>query len=180
MSGGAAVNYVAVVERSDWEKESWTEKGSVTEMLGDFSGWNECVLELLEKSSPAQSFRWALHDRDPLSSWSDGRCIILGDAAHPMLPFLAQGAAMGIEDAQALAHCLDNIPADDVGEAFFKLRGERTARVQLAARKNMNVFHERNRFVRFVRDRVLFMMGVIYPEFMNKKLRWLYGYTFRK
>ncbi|OUS00642.1 hypothetical protein A9Q81_10145 [Gammaproteobacteria bacterium 42_54_T18] len=180
VSGGDAVNYVAVVERSDWEKESWAEKGTVAEMLGDFSGWNVGILKLLEKSNPAQSFRWALHDRDPLSSWSDGRCIILGDAAHPMLPFLAQGAAMGIEDAQALAYCLDNTPANGVGEEFFKIRGKRTARVQLAARKNMSIFHERNVFVRFVRDRVLSLMGVIYPEFMNKKLRWLYDYKFRK
>ena len=179
VSGGDAVNYVAVVERSDWEKESWTEKGSVTEMLRDFDGWTVDVLKLLEKSNPAQSYRWALHDRDPLSTWSDGRCVILGDAAHPMLPFLAQGAAMGIEDAQALVHCLDTFPASDVGEEFFALRGKRTARVQLAARKNMIVFHERSGLVRFVRDRVLSIMGIIYPEFMNRKLRWLYDYRLR-
>ena len=132
--------------------------------------------KLLEKSNPEKSYRWALHDREPLSSWSDGRCIILGDAAHPMLPFLAQGAAMGVEDAQALVHCFDSVPADAVGEKFFQLRGKRTARVQLTARKNMKVFHESNSLVRFVRDRVLSTMSVVYPEFMNRKLRWLYGY----
>ncbi len=179
VNGGDTLNYVAVVERSDWEKESWTEKGSVTEMLRDFDGWTVDVRRLLEKSNPAQSYRWALHDRDPLSTWSDGRCVILGDAAHPMLPFLAQGAAMGIEDAQALVYCLDTFSASDVGEEFFKLRGERTARVQLTARKNMKVFHERSSLVRFVRDKVLSVASVIYPEFMNKKLRWLYDYRLR-
>ncbi len=179
VSGGEAVNYVAVIERTDWEKESWTEKGSIAEMLRDFEGWDVGVQRLLEKSNPEKSYRWALHDRDPLLSWSDGRCIILGDAAHPMLPFLAQGAAMGIEDAQALVHCFDNVPADEVGEMFFQLRGKRTARVQLTARKNMKVFHERNGIVRFVRDRVLSTMGMIYPEFMNRKLRWLYDYRLR-
>ena len=93
-----------------------------------------------------------------------------------MLPFLAQGAAMGIEDAQALVHCLDSVPADEVGGMFFQLRGKRTARVQLTARKNMKVFHERNNLIRFVRDRVLSTMSLIYPEFMNRKLRWLYDY----
>ena len=176
VSGGEAVNYVAVIERSDWDKESWTEKGSVAEMLDDFEGWDAGVKALLEKSNPEKSYRWALHDRDPLPSWGDGRCIILGDAAHPMLPFLAQGAAMGIEDAQALVHCFETVPADEVGDMFFQLRGKRTARVQRTARKNMNIFHERSRLVRFVRDRVLSTASVIYPEFMNRKLRWLYDY----
>jgi len=117
-----------------------------------------------------------LHDRDPLPSWGGGRCIILGDAAHPMLPFLAQGAAMGIEDAQAFVHCLDSVPASEVSDVFFQCRGKRTARVQLAARKNMKIFHERHYLVRFVRDRVLSMVSVIYPGFMSRKLRWLYDY----
>jgi salicylate hydroxylase len=87
-------------------------------------------------------FRWALYDRDPLPRWGDGHVTLLGDAAHPMLPFMAQGAAQAIEDAAVLARCLSSI--DDPPAALRRyedFRRDRTAEVQQAARQNAVLFH---------------------------------------
>ncbi|OUS23660.1 hypothetical protein A9Q99_26825 [Gammaproteobacteria bacterium 45_16_T64] len=179
VKGGRKLNYVAVTERDNWDRESWTEKGSVDELLNDFLGWDPALLSILKKTSDEDCFRWALYDRNPLDTLSNGRCLVIGDAAHPMLPFLAQGAAMGIEDAQALAWCLQRFPPERVGEQMLFLRGKRSARVQLAARKNMSIFHERSRGIRWARDSILRTVSLMYPNFMNKKLQWLYEYKLK-
>jgi len=101
VSGGRMMNVVCVVERGDWERESWTDKGEVADVLARFEGWHPIVRSLVGAFS--ETFVWALHDRSELPCWSDGRVTLLGDACHPMLPMMAQGAAQSIEDGAALA-----------------------------------------------------------------------------
>ena len=140
LRGGDLVNFVAVQERSDWQKESWNEPGDINELRDTFSGWHPEVTELLAASE--QCFLWALFDRQPLEQWTDQNVALLGDACHPMLPFLAQGAAMAIEDSYALAHCLaNNNNTIDALKTYQDIRLTRTRDIQLGARKNASLYH---------------------------------------
>ena len=142
VNGGKNLNCVCLVEQNGWLNESWSEKGDIEELKMIYKGWNRTIGTLLEYVDPNTLYRWALHDRPPMKEWSKGRILVLGDAAHPMLPFLAQGAAMAIEDGAVIANCIDNF--DDIEEAlnqFEKIRKPRTSYVQLAARRNAKVFH---------------------------------------
>ena len=143
--GGAILPiYDAVhkAEQDGWLNESWSEKGEIGELKRAYKGWNKKIETLLQHADPNTLYKWALHDRLPMKQWSKGRIVVLGDAAHPMLPFLAQGAAMAIEDGAVLANCIDNF--DEVEEAlkyFEKIRKPRTSYVQSAARRNAKVLH---------------------------------------
>lgn len=137
---GELVNYAAILEEDCWTTESWTEPGRKSELLARLADWGPEVCTLVEATQSL--FRWALFDRDPRAQWSQGRATLLGDAAHPMLPFLAQGAAMAIEDAYVLADRLVSVPsATDALAQYEALRKERTANVQLGARRNAETFH---------------------------------------
>ena len=153
--GGALVNCVCVVEKAGWEVESWTQRGDHVELKRDFAGWHGTVAALIDSMDADACFKWALFDRPPMPKWSDGRVTLLGDACHPTLPFMAQGAAMAIEDAAVLARCVDG--ADDVGKALTRyesLRRSRTSRIQLGSRGNAKLFHLRPPFS-WLRNRAL-------------------------
>ncbi len=143
VSSGRNVNWVAMEPRTDWDVESWTEPATKAEALAAYQGWAPELRTLIDTAGldGRQIYRWALHDRDPLPTWGRGRISLLGDAAHPMLPFLAQGAAQAFEDAAVLARCLQRVNAVDALRAYEDLRRERTAKIQLAARHNSIVFH---------------------------------------
>ncbi|WP_158973045.1 FAD-dependent monooxygenase [Paraglaciecola sp. L3A3] len=140
LRGGDLVNFVAVQERDDWRNESWNEPGDISQLRQTFSGWHPEVTELL--AATQSCFLWALFDRKPLTQWVDKNVALLGDACHPMLPFLAQGAAMAIEDAYTLAACL-SINADSQAALlqYQNLRIKRTSDIQIAARANANLYH---------------------------------------
>jgi salicylate hydroxylase len=137
---------VGVAPSTTWTLESWTAPGRLDEALADFEGWNPVVRRLIAevgaRSGEAPVYRWALYDRDPLPRWGEGAVTLLGDAAHPMLPFMAQGACQAMEDGAVLAACLQLVP-DPVRalRRYEDLRRERTAAVQLAARRNETTFH---------------------------------------
>ncbi|HEY0223896.1 MAG TPA: FAD-dependent monooxygenase [Pseudolabrys sp.] len=137
---GEIFNFVAAVERCDWLVESWTERGTAEECAADFAGWHEdiqTIISLLEKP-----YKWALLGREPMERWSEGRITLLGDACHPMLPFMAQGAAQAIEDGATLAAVLAR--SADVPEALRRyeaLRLPRTARIQTTAAGNKTRNH---------------------------------------
>ncbi|MGK0247699.1 MAG: salicylate hydroxylase [Oleispira sp.] len=140
LRGGGLVNFVAVQERTDWQKESWSEPGDINELRATFAGWHPEVTALL--SNAEDCFLWALFDRKPLKKWSDQGVTLLGDACHPMLPFLAQGAAMAIEDSYALAHCLASYADTQTAlKTYQDIRLPRTRTVQLNARKNAALYH---------------------------------------
>lgn len=140
--GGTQVNCVCVVEKSGWEVESWTEQGSHSELKSDFKGWHANLQTLIDQADPGSLYKWGLFDRAPMPNWGRGRVSLLGDACHPTLPFMAQGAAMAIEDAVVLAGCLSGARDPAHGLARYEaLRRERTAAIQRGSRRNAKVFH---------------------------------------
>ena len=154
LRGGALLNCVCVVEKEGWEVESWTERGEHAELRGDFAGWHEQVRILIDNMDRDTLYKWALHDRPPMARWGEGAVTLLGDACHPTLPFMAQGAAMAIEDAAVLAGCLSAGDETAAGlKRYEDLRRERTALVQTGSRRNAGLFHARG-LKAWVRNRV--------------------------
>ena len=139
---GELVNCVCVVEKRGWEVESWNERGDHAELKADFAGWHDSIQILIDAMDPEACYKWALFDRPPMARWSDARVTLLGDACHPTLPFMAQGAAMAIEDGAVLARCVaaGNDIASSLGR-YDSLRIARTAAVQKGSRRNAAVFH---------------------------------------
>ncbi len=134
---GTMVNYVGFVPSDGEMKESWSAPGDPEVLRRAFEGWDPRVGEVLKQVD--KTFRWALYDRDPLPTWAKGRLTLLGDAAHPMLPHLGQGANQSIEDGMALAIILAQVTTAAVPAALLayeRLRRERVAAVQLGARQN--------------------------------------------
>ena len=134
---GTMVNYVGFVPTDEEMKESWSAPGDPEVLRRAFEGWDPRVGEVLKEVE--KTFRWALYDRNPLPTWAKGRLTLLGDAAHPMLPHLGQGANQSIEDGMALAIILGQVSTAAVPaalQAYDRLRRERVAEVQLGARQN--------------------------------------------
>lgn len=140
---GELVNCVCVVEKDGWEVESWTERGEHSELVKDFEGWHDTIGTLINAMEPDECYKWALFDRAPMRSWSDGCVTLLGDACHPTLPFMAQGAAMAIEDAAVLAESIFKHGIKAGLPVYEELRMSRTARIQSGSRRNAKVFHMR-------------------------------------
>jgi salicylate hydroxylase len=135
VSAGRLVNWVGNTQSDDdWHEESWSARGDREEVLRLFAGWHPQVRALIAETE--QVFKWALFDRPPLDTWTRRRVALLGDAAHPMLPYMAQGASQSIEDAFVLADCLaaDQDHPQRAIEAYAARRRERTAAVQNASR----------------------------------------------
>ncbi len=143
--GGAMVNVVAFRQVGDWVEESWSVEAQTSELLAAYPGVHADLRVVLEGAEDC--FKWGLFDREPLQTWGGGRVTLLGDAAHPMLPFLGQGAATAIEDGYVLARELARSP-DDVPaalRAYEALRIPRTARIQIAARQQPRFVHHTDR-----------------------------------
>ena len=135
ISGGRLINIVAIVPAGDWRTESWTADGEIPDLIAEFEGWDDRVRQLIVSATSTK--RWAMYDRDPLERWSVGRISLLGDAAHAMLPFFAQGAAQAIEDAVVLARCLQSANDDSAPQAlqrYESIRRPRTSQVQVMSR----------------------------------------------
>ena len=140
--GGSLVNFVGLTERDDWREEGWSIRATIKEMLDEYSGWYEGVRAIIAATPPDGLFKWALFDREPLPEWTRGRVTLIGDAAHPMLPFLGQGAAMGIEDGMVVARAF--AAADSVDEAlrrYVEARLPRANWVMLESRKTALNYH---------------------------------------
>jgi salicylate hydroxylase len=120
------VNVVAFVRTDSWKGEGFSEQTTPEELLSFFPGWDEKVLGLFRNAPPEGTAKWAIYDRDPIAHWSDGRVTLLGDAAHPMLPFLGLGAATAIEDAVVLGRAASQ--TSDVREVLDLYEGTRRER----------------------------------------------------
>jgi salicylate hydroxylase len=173
IKNGQLINIVAIVNDS-WAEPGWGADGQREELLSHYSSWNWCqpVREFL--AVPERWQKWALYDLAPLSTWGTGPVTLLGDAAHPMLPFLAQGAAMAIEDAAILADQMARLPDDPAAamRRYERARRKRTARVQRAAASNGRVYHltageawARNLFLRIAGGKMLL-----------RRYNWLYDW----
>ncbi len=135
ISAGRWVNVVAIVPAGDWQVESWTAEGRVEDLAEAFDGWDPRLHQLIAAATSTR--RWALFDRAPIERWTDRRIALLGDAAHAMLPFFAQGAAQAVEDAAVLGACLHKIGSAAVPQALQRyeaIRRPRASQVQLMSR----------------------------------------------
>lgn len=170
VKAGRAINLVAVTP-DEREVHGWSEAAARDELLAHYRGWCAPARALLD--APERWLRWALFDLDPLSNWGNGPVTLLGDAAHAMPPFLAQGAAQAIEDAVVLARELagaDNIPA--ALRRYEAARQPRTARVQRAARGMDRIYHLKGP-ARLARDLV---MRVQPESAVLERYRWIYDW----
>jgi salicylate hydroxylase len=126
--GGEVVNVIGIAKAAAWSAEGWNNPASVDDFLEAFEGFHPDVLGLIARSPTEAMIKWGLFTRPPLAVWSKGRATLLGDAAHPILPFLGLGAALAIEDGLVLARALAQAP--DLAEAFDAFQQARTARVE--------------------------------------------------
>ena len=128
----------SVPESGDWiTKESWSAKGDVKELRAAYDGFHDEVRSVLHACPDCH--KWAILEREPLPTWSNGRVVLLGDSCHPMTPYMAQGAATSIEDAAVLARCFTAAEGDDIERAFRMYeatRKPRTSRIQAISSAN--------------------------------------------
>jgi len=167
---GDDMNIVAIFA-DDWREPGWSAEGDPREVRARYAGWHRLARAVVD--APDRWLKWPLADRDPLTRWGEGPVTLAGDAAHPMLPFLAQGAAMGIEDGYVLGQALAT--ATDIPAAFRlyeNRRMNRTARVQQEARSNGQVYHLGG-IMSAGRDATLGLLG---PEPLLSRFDWLYGW----
>jgi salicylate hydroxylase len=171
---GTLLNFVGVVERDDWLSDGWSEEGSKAECAADFSGWHPLVAAIIANLDTA--YKWALIGRAPMPAWSKGRATLLGDACHPTLPFLAQGAIMAMEDGVVLARSLEAF-AGDVPAALARyeaLRLERTGRVVAGSAANTERFH--NRLLADPAQALAYMTREYPPDKGRTTYDWLFAY----
>jgi 6-hydroxynicotinate 3-monooxygenase len=136
VSGGREVYFTTSVPE-DWRVESWSAEGDVDELRAGFTGFHADVQKVLAVCPKVH--RWAIYQRDPLPTWSQGRVVLLGDACHPMTPYMAQGAATSMEDAAVIARCIEGVGPEGIVEAFQRYeasRKPRTSEIQLESREN--------------------------------------------
>ncbi|MCS0495933.1 FAD-dependent monooxygenase [Ancylobacter sp. MQZ15Z-1] len=173
VKAGTAVNLVAVTP-DEREDHGWSQEGSPDELIAHYRGWSRQALALL--GAPERWLRWALFDLDPLPGWgaATGPVTLLGDAAHAMPPFLAQGAAQAIEDAVVLARCLaDGADIPAALARYEAARRPRTAAVQRAARSMDRIYHLSGP-ARMARD---FVMRARSGSAVLERYGWIYGWT---
>jgi salicylate hydroxylase len=162
------------VDRADWQLESWSEKGSIEECLGDFVGWHSDIVELVKNVDTLN--KWGLFVRPPLQTWSQGRVTLLGDACHAMPPYLGQGVNMALEDAAVLARCIDEQPADLVTafHTYQGLRMDRTGKVVESAIGMLPIFH--NTALGTVDTADDYIKTHWGPEASKARFDWIYRY----
>lgn len=171
--GGEWMNFVGFGERDDWRVESWNEKGTHEECGKDFTGWNPAIHNMI--SLLDQPYKWALVSRPPLQTWSKGRATLLGDACHPTLPFLAQGAIMALEDSIVLTRCLDEYPdAEEALLQYQNARVERTTKIVNGSNEAGRRFH--NRTLADPDAAVAFMEREWAPDKVRTRYDWLFEY----
>jgi salicylate hydroxylase len=142
LRAGALLNFVGVVETDDVREESWTLKLPWEGLKADFAGWHPAIQTIIDRADRDECFRWSLYIHAPLRHWSTRRATLLGDAAHPTLPYLAQGAAMATEDGAVLARALATAGAiPDALKLYERNRVDRTARIVEQSTANRQLFH---------------------------------------
>ena len=167
---GALLNFVGIVETDDVREESWTTKLPWTRLKKDFEGWHADVQTIIDAVDRQECYRWSFFSRPTIKNWSRGSATLLGDAAHPTLPYLAQGAAMAIEDGAVLTRALQASSSVPAALALYQRnRVDRTARIVHESSLNRARFHLRSR-------------AEIRNEFTNRnegsdRNAWLYSYN---
>ena len=168
LRGGRVLNFVGCVERDD-EEESWTTKRPWEELDADYGGWHPMVRAVIDTVDGDQCFRWALNNRVPSLVWSRGHCTMLGDAVHATLPYMAQGAAMAIEDAAVLARAVALAgPLEERLRRYEQHRAPRTARVVNESSEMGELYH--------INDAVQMRQAFHDRNIARSRNEWLYPY----
>ena len=170
VSAGAKLNVVAFTPAGTWRSESWTTDGDPAELAAEFAGWNARLTDLVQ--CVTQVSRWAVYDREPIDRYVHGRIVLMGDAAHPMLPFYAQGACQALEDAAALAASITapGVDLDLALEAYDAVRVPRATEVQEASRGRLTSNHLPDGPQQRERDAAFATQDAL------RHSDWLYGY----
>jgi salicylate hydroxylase len=140
IAAGKTFNWIGISRSEQPARESWLAEGHIEDALAEYAGWNDTIRSII--AATPRVLRQALYDREPLPDWRIGRVVLLGDAAHPMMPFYAQGAAQSIEDGYVLAGCIAASPNEPVAalERYVQLRQPRTAWMQGLARREEQLY----------------------------------------
>jgi salicylate hydroxylase len=173
---GELVNVVAHCDNDTWTEESWTRQCDRSEVLHNYADWHESLLRLF--AAGELHYKWALFERDPLPFWTRDRVTLLGDAAHPMLPYLGQGAAQAIEDGCVLAMAL-SVLADDPAAAlklYEQSRLPRTTRVVLGARARGDGDQTPSRWTALKRDVLTALRSRFGTDRTGRGFAWLFEY----
>lgn len=171
---GDLVNFVGIVEQSSWRDEGWSLEGSREAALAHFDGWVPEVRGVLKAAKTIN--RWALFDRPSLATWNDGPVTLLGDAAHPMLPSMAQGAVQALEDACVLAECLAaERETFDALARYDLLRRDRTARIQRRSAENLRLFHKSG-LGQLLSCGPIWIAARLSPAIIHGRQDWIYNY----
>jgi salicylate hydroxylase len=177
LRGGALRNIVAVEERSAWAAESWSQRADHARFQAAFASFAAPVRAWVDQASDAGL--WGLFRHEIAKNWGkplpQGAAVLLGDAAHPTLPFLAQGASMGLEDGAVLVNLLDSLPMDAALMRYQSLRAPRTARIIAAANANARNYHLSGP-TRVLAHTGLRSLSALAPNLMLRRFDWLYGY----
>lgn len=175
LRGGDLINIVAVEERGDWVAEGWSHPGDPGDLRAAFADFAPPVQALLDRVSAAHI--WGLFRHDVAAKWHDGQghAVLVGDAAHPTLPFMAQGANMALEDAMVLANCMAHHPPAAAFARYQALRHARVARIVATANANAGTYHARGH-LRSALLAGMRMAGRIAPRLPLKRFDWIYGY----
>jgi salicylate hydroxylase len=172
--GGELMNFLSMVERDDWQVESWTVQGTTRELANDFSGWHPDVETIIQNIDTP--YKWALMVRGPMERWSMGRATLLGDACHPTLPFLGQGGVMAIEDAYVIAACLEKY-FDNPRAALARYEDIRRERTSAVVRKShANRRQAFNPALAEQDDAVVSVAEEWQQTLARERLDWLYTY----
>jgi salicylate hydroxylase len=174
LRGGSVVNLVAVEARGRRAEEVWTAPADPDELRKAFAGWCAEATELL--AAVDETFVWGVFHHAPPATWTRGRVALLGDACHAMTPFLAQGAAMALEDAVVLAAALDAAGDPAAGlAAYAARRRDRVARVRRASAANARLYHLGAPGLRGAAHLGLRLASAAAPRLLAGRFDWLYG-----
>ena len=176
LRGGGLVNFVGIVETEEPSEEGWRIEGTREDVMRDFQGWAPEIAGILQNASTFH--RWALFDRPPLPAWSAGRTVLVGDAAHPMLPSMAQGAVQALEDAWVLADLVSAAqPVEEALRRFYQNRIARTSRIQQGSLKNATMFHQASPLGRLLFYTPMAIGARLVPELIHRRQDWVYRHN---
>lgn len=145
LRSGEVLNFVGLVAHEGWTEEGWTVKCPWEDLKAEYAGWHPTIQTIIDAADRDECYRWALNNRKALPFWSTKRATLLGDSAHPTLPYLAQGAAMAIEDSAVLTRCLETCEkAADALDLYQRNRIGRTTRIVNESTANATLFQKSN------------------------------------
>lgn len=178
LAGRGVVNLVGVEERAEWAAESWAASGDPDAFRAAFAGFCPEVREQLDRVQTVKL--WGLFRHPVADRWHNGSAALIGDAAHPTLPFLAQGANLALEDAFVLARCLAGHPVDAALRLYQRQRRDRVVRAIAAANSNARNYHLSRRWKTLPAHTALRLLDRLAPGLMVRRFDWLYRHDVTK